>query len=1134
MEAIWSELVHSRPSEKEVGIQGYLAGNKEFVELAAPIDEAVPERAHYYKHQEFVTRYLQTYSELILFHAAGSGKTGTIISVAESFRLASRMNPIDGYLAGRRTGITGAIIVTKNKVLVQKYYNDYKNKHTFGSDLPENFYLVMTHVTFYLEHRNDTEEQLRTLLSNKFIALDEVQFIIHRSMKLKEEVIEEELVGDEIYTWFLYLRQFMINSVVVPATASLVNTNIGESSRIYNMLPSAIDNPLPEKDGDLRKLLNSKEGLQPYLNGKVSYITQPDRYVIKKQMGVPVRTLRGETGPEAEDSVYVVPLEMDNYQASKYQVFLLEEGKKKDAKHPGVAPRPLDAFRTAERKASNIVENDTGHRTLEEIAIKIAFVVKLLETHKGCIYVYCPRLQAGTNDIAEAVSSALGYRQFDPSRFNWEKERRFALITSKEESKIGETLRIQQDIRNIDGEYIRVVIVSPKGEVGIDLYYCLATVFVEGNWTPGRSSQAEDRAYRATSHLALALRAGEKVESEIYRLVICFSDEDTLKMLDWSDKKVSQLKPKERAEFLKYKYGTVDVDSYLEEQNRLDDAKPLIREYIRNSIEFIIQEARNRSLKLKPVDPKPKTVDDTNYRILYNRPALEALRGRLVSKMEKELAVDLDEFISEGTPPLLVHRAVKESINDNLFDHFGQAKQIHRVDNIGFLQNANEEPNYNTINNRGLAFDHSLELNRMIQIKPERFNDESLPMASRVAIIEEILLGGPSNPYYKQLMNRYGGKTIYEFKRPRGKLEVADAILNTGLNYDKRTGQIEARKKIGRRKKPDTPIDVCEFGPNSEVVDDHTVVVHTLGLFTNLSGRHGRLAQYIKVESIRYIEGSKFVTAAVGTPEELVYRFLIQKQIEKRINGYITSLPPKRNRLFLYYFEGEPLINDKPEYLFVRLNHEAEPEEEGCMMLKLSSKKGNNKGLRQGSVANNARLRTDIATYLELPFPPEVKRVQLQLPEDDGDIVLKNKELAVYNEFQTKWKLPPKQQLRLKALIRGHIEIIGTKDDFIYQSILKYLTGNERMPIIEAPYYHELKGEPRNEAWLKLWQCSMIVATFKPDYIKLLNEEYYLDPTTYFDRITRLASWDKAPSEVHLVDRIIEFLEHSIPKPLSL
>ena len=59
---------------------------QEFFELKGDAVESTPKKGEFFKHQDLFTRYLRQYDRIFNIHETGTGKTGSIIDAAETFR----------------------------------------------------------------------------------------------------------------------------------------------------------------------------------------------------------------------------------------------------------------------------------------------------------------------------------------------------------------------------------------------------------------------------------------------------------------------------------------------------------------------------------------------------------------------------------------------------------------------------------------------------------------------------------------------------------------------------------------------------------------------------------------------------------------------------------------------------------------------------------------------------------------------------------------------------------------------------------------------------------------------------------------------------------------------------------------
>ena len=100
-------------------------------------------------------------------------------------------------------------------------------------------------------------------------------------------------------------------------------------------------------------------------------------------------------------------------------------------------------------------------------------------------------------------------------RHNFPKAPRYALLTGETpDVVVSNILEVMMSPENIDGEYIKFIIVSPIGRDGINIYNCLRGHLVTAGWHPSGMEQAMARIRRAVSHDLLLKRLREQYAAE--------------------------------------------------------------------------------------------------------------------------------------------------------------------------------------------------------------------------------------------------------------------------------------------------------------------------------------------------------------------------------------------------------------------------------------------------------------------------------------------------------------------------------------------------------------------------------------------------------------------------------------------
>jgi len=195
---------------------------KEFADLKLPKTETLDKpqysktghaEATMYNHQKIITRFINSrtpYSQLLLYHEMGTGKTCTAVSVIEEFKNNSKNSLI-------WNNIDGAIICAKGSTLLKNFINELVFSCTDGRYIPanyealtsyekvcrikkniSNFYEFHTFETFARELSKMTDESIRRRYSNKILVIDEVHHLREKSYKTSEDE-NDESPGTNVY-----------------------------------------------------------------------------------------------------------------------------------------------------------------------------------------------------------------------------------------------------------------------------------------------------------------------------------------------------------------------------------------------------------------------------------------------------------------------------------------------------------------------------------------------------------------------------------------------------------------------------------------------------------------------------------------------------------------------------------------------------------------------------------------------------------------------------------------------------------------------------------------------------------------------------------------------------------------------
>ncbi|CAK7995079.1 VV D6-like helicase [uncultured virus] len=144
--------------------------------------------------------------------------------------------------------------------------------------------------------------------------------------------------------------------------------------------------------------------------------------------------------------------------------------------------------------------------------------------------------------FAEYSSEASAFdRRPDGSRrmkLTTTKSPRYAIITSSNKKLHSNIFELFNSPENVRGDYIKVIIVTKVGQVGINLSDIEYVDSLEGDWTPQAKYQSNRRAFRATSHVMSLKWAEEhrgKKQFEVYvNYYIALPDDKFLKSINRS------------------------------------------------------------------------------------------------------------------------------------------------------------------------------------------------------------------------------------------------------------------------------------------------------------------------------------------------------------------------------------------------------------------------------------------------------------------------------------------------------------------------------------------------------------------------------------------------------------------------
>ncbi len=310
---VLEDFIAVYPDQNDPNIQRKINCKKEFIDMKGTRYESPPKRGEKYSHQEYFLRLTRQYDRIFLFHAAGTGKTCTMIGLAEYYA----DNPgeyKDIYILEKGNTTTQDM---RHQIVCRctngKYETDKIKKATTSKTKATNitnelkkWYTITTYKTFASEIRNMSDEQIRAKFSRCHIYIDEAHTLrnVDENPRIKKSD-KQKINNAEAYQMIWRVCHVAESIKLVIATATPNINTVGDSIPLLNLLLPA-DRQLPRhsEQGSRGRLTVGKykpqdydsltydyrfttlEQMEPFLRGILSYVRAFDNNIVVKDMGV--------------------------------------------------------------------------------------------------------------------------------------------------------------------------------------------------------------------------------------------------------------------------------------------------------------------------------------------------------------------------------------------------------------------------------------------------------------------------------------------------------------------------------------------------------------------------------------------------------------------------------------------------------------------------------------------------------------------------------------------------------------------------------------------------------------------------------------------------------------------------------
>ena len=908
------DATYSYPSSSDPQFQEKITRLKEYRELRMPRElQPRPRHGEFYNQQIFTARFLQTHDYLIINQDPGTGKTGSGILTGEMLRRGSSLTPVDAYKEGLCNWVRSMKIFTPSATVDVPWQSSFA-KHTDSPIMPL-FYTLHHYEEFYNKYGNAPKEAA-LYLSHSMVWCDEFQAMINRS--------EHEQERRNRYSFFKEVFANAVNIKLVLASGTLLVISSLELAYLVNLLPRP-ELKMPEdvawhealqilghndakttnwsRRADVLRTLNINKAdaitrgvdaaLFPYVNGVFSYLRSRQRYskLVWPAGAKPVVS----DGPSF---YHIITVPMSTLHAEAYR--------KAASKDPQFNQGALKSS-VFGLTINNMTREKITHKDLINygeaivIAVDIAarnplkptFVVSHWLNH-GILPLRVAFELAGYTDLEKEVIRAKGKTPVYPSKPG----RRYAVLKAGSDPKPTAAGRNNRSHggnfniidyfnmpRNIDGEYLQIVLASEVGTTAISLFGVELLFIMDPALQLQQDIQRRERVFRATGHEAKYARniargmtpEDAKVAVEVYY----FSMED-----NHGDKDTRS------ATFNKY-YDNIMQDRLLD---------PIRNSCYRIAVDAQLFIERNQirgesvEYGFYGVDMRNASEERQSYEIVYGDVKEEELSRDLIATLVARGAVNVDDFVKDYARrrdvgiEQLYRRLAKFAMNarlvttangERVFIHLDSASGVVYASPEKFTTPAGNTLTVYTAPHRAMMLDSIISTPQTLPFDTwEDFelyldatvNDvQNKQLKNRIKHIEQVLILGPTHSFYENILRKYP-RSIRVLNKP------VDRILQLS--------------KIAKgRRKVASQIEIAH-----ETIGSENVVVHVLRAQRDIQRNAGytTFVHHTTAALLHLLDNERhvFVHLLPDSPEQLSYAKIMTRDImghyEEWVSQYIT------------------------------------------------------------------------------------------------------------------------------------------------------------------------------------------------------------------------------------------------------
>lgn len=418
--------------------------------------------------------------------------------------------------------------------------------------------------------------------------------------------------------------------------------------------------------------------------------------------------------PGGEKSVdgfkkYVKPVTREKKIKVKTQAIGKKQKKQGKQKEGIVGEEVTTTIVKGEYKFAAQLDEILGEQELKKYSAKFAEIVRICNESKGNCWIYINFVRGAGAIVLGRILEKNGFQKFSAKTSifkmgqnaktfceaetfsmvdrtaNIEKAPRYGILTaglSDEEWRI--ILETQNSYENRHGDYLKVVIGTPISRDGLNLSNVVTIIMVEPYWNESASFQAQSRAIRALSHVALIKEAEKKtkdpkqakVEIAIYRMAAVSQKQESVDLMMYELAESKNIEIKQVFRIMKQYAIDCQLNYSRNVHTKDKDWSP---------------EADYSIAKYKCINKGPTELDKTSYLVLYANKEIQQIQNDIRDFFRQQSIInvyDIYNDLADKYDMKVIILAIVQMVEQKIpvIDRFGYQTFIYYDNATLFLQ----------------------------------------------------------------------------------------------------------------------------------------------------------------------------------------------------------------------------------------------------------------------------------------------------------------------------------------------------------------------------------------------------------------------------------------------------------------